>query len=56
MVKYITPGMYSFLNECILYIIILHLQQSLMKHMPLLRIVRRIVVGSTVLVFCSLCM
>jgi hypothetical protein len=40
MVKYITSGTYySFLNSCILYIIILHLQQSLLKHMPLLRTV-----------------
>jgi hypothetical protein len=30
---------YIFLNECTLYIIILHLQQSLLKHMPLFKIV-----------------
>jgi len=56
MVKYITSGTYSFLNERTLYIIILHLQQSLLKLIPLLRTVRQNVVGSTALKHCSLCM
>jgi hypothetical protein len=45
MVKYITSGTYSFLNECILYIITLNLQQCLLKHISLLSSVRCNVVG-----------
>jgi len=56
MVEYITSGTYSFLNECTLCTIILHLQQSLLKHIPLLRTVGQNVVGSTALIQCSLCM
>ena len=56
MVKYITSGTYTFLNECTLYIMILYLQQSLVKHMPLLKTVGENAAGSAALKHCSLCM
>jgi hypothetical protein len=55
MVKYITSGTYSFLNERNLYILYFTYNKVL-KHMPLLRTVGRNVVGSTALVHCSLFM
>ena len=44
------------LKQYTLYTILIHLQQSLLKNIPLIRTVGRNVVGSTVLIHCSLCM